>query len=446
VKEKTVENSVQNDILEKNWDAVRENVSGIPVPDLVDLLVGLQKSEQILLFRVLSREQMRDVFSSLESNDKAVLLAELTDEETRQLITDLPSDVQTKMFVELPGHVTLRLINLFDPEDLSEVRQLLDYPEESVGRLMNAEYIAVRPDWFISEALAHIRKMGKDIKNIEIIYVTDSTWHLIDALELKHFILAEVDDRVEKIMDHPFQSLEANEDREVAVRRMERYDLPALPVVNNNGVLLGIVTFDDVFDVAREEATEDFQKTAAVSPLRRSYRNSSIWNLYTKRIGWLFALILVNLVSSGIIASYEGILSSAISLAFFIPLLIGSGGNTGVQSASLMIRSLATEEIQLNQWFKILIKESGEGLLLCTTMGVSAWVLGYFRGGVEVGFVVGLTMIVLVFTANLVGVILPFILIRLRLDPAVASSPLITTLVDALGLLMYFAFAAWILN
>ncbi|HYE68990.1 MAG TPA: magnesium transporter, partial [Anaerovoracaceae bacterium] len=404
------------------------------------------KSEQILLFSVLPREQMGEVFSCLESNKKDELLAGLTDEETRQLITGLPSDERTQLFVELPGQVTQRLINLLSPENLKEVQLLLGYPEESVGRLMNAEYIAVRPDWYIGEALAHIRKRGKDIKNIGIIYVTDSSWHLFDALELKHFILAEPEDRVEKIMDRTFQSLEANDDRELAVRKMERYDLPALPVLNNEGVLLGIVTVDDVFDIAREEATEDFQKTAAVSPLRISYRNSSIWTLYTKRIGWLFVLILVNLVSSGIIAAYEEVLSNTISLAFFIPLLIGTGGNTGVQSASLMIRSLATEEIKLNQWLKTLLKESGEGLLLCISLGLSTWVLGYYRGGFEVGFVVGLTMIVLVFAANLVGVILPFILTRLRFDPAVASSPLITTLVDALGLLMYFTFASLILS
>jgi magnesium transporter len=246
-------------------------------------------------------------------------------------------------------------------------------------------------------------------------------------------------------MDRTYVSLSAFDDREQAVRTMQRYDLAALPVVDSAGVLLGIVTVDDVLDVAQEEATEDFQKVAAVAPLGVRYREAGVWSLYRKRIGWRLVLVAVNLASSGVIALYEEALAAAVALAFFIPLLIGSGGNAGAQSATLMIRALATGDVGLDQWLRTLLKELGVGISLAVTMGVAAWLLGLVRVGVEVGFVVALAMVAIVIVANIIGVTLPFLLIRFRLDPAVASSPLITTIVDATGLLIYFSIATWLL-
>jgi magnesium transporter len=437
--------TIQELLEQRKWSTLREAIVDIPGPDLADMLLSLNQSERVLLFSLLPRQLSSEVFADLAPNDKDDLLKGLTDEETRQLLADLPPDDRTTLLAELPGQVTQRLLNLLSPEDLKEARLLLGFPEESVGRLMTPDYVAVRPHWTISRALDHIREKGKDSETISVIYVIDEDWHLLDALEIQLFILADPNDTVEKIMDYTFVSLSAYDDREEAVRIMDRYNLSALPVIDQDGVLLGIVTVDDVLDVAREEATEDFQKSAAVSPLRISYREASVWSLYRKRIGWLLALVFVNLISSGIIAAYEEVLAASIALAFFIPLLIDTGGNTGAQSASLMIRSLATEDIELSDWLRTLGKELVEGIFLGVTMGVAAWVLGYWRGGVEVAFIVGLTMLSLVIIANLVGVGLPFLLTRLRLDPAVASSPLITTVVDAVGLLIYFSIATWIL-
>lgn len=439
------ESTIKELLEQRRWSILREAIVDIPAPDLADLLLSLNQSERVLLFSLLPRRLSSEVFAYLTPNDKDDLLKGLTDEETRQLLADLPPDDRTTLLAELPGQVTQRLLNLLSPEDLKEARLLLGFPEESVGRLMTPDYVAVRPHWTISRALDHIRTMGKGSETISVIYVIDEDWHLLDALEIQLFILANPNDTVDKIMDYTYVSLSAYDDREEAVRSMDRYDLSALPVIDRDGVLLGIVTVDDVLDVAREEATEDFQKSAAVSPLRISYKEASVWSLYQKRIGWLLALIFVNLISSGIIAAYEEVLAASIALAFFIPLLIDTGGNTGAQSASLMIRSLATEDVELSDWLRTLGKELLEGIFLGITMGVAAWMLGYWRVGVEVAFIVGLTMLSLVIVANLVGVGLPFLLTRLRLDPAVASSPLITTVVDAVGLLIYFSIATWVL-
>jgi magnesium transporter len=437
---------IKNMIIQREWVGLRESVTNLPAPDVAALLMSLEKVERILLFRLLPRHLSSEVFSYLESKDKDVLLKDLTDEEARQILSDLSPDDRIDFFEELPGIAIQRLLNLLSPEDRKETLQLLGYPEESVGRLMNPDYVAVRPDWTIGMALEHIRKKGKDIETINVIYITDEKWRLIDAIELRRFILADPADTVEKIMDYSFVSISAFDDREKAVQMIQHYDLDALPVVDSEGVLIGIVTVDDVLDVAQEEATEDFQKVAAVAPLKMSYRETSIWALYRKRIVWLAALIFVSLVSSGIIAAYEDTLATYIVLVFFIPLLIATGGNTGTQSATLMIRAIATGDVRMGQWLWAVSREIGIGVLLGATMGLATWILGLFRGGLQIGVVVGLAMVSIVVVTNLIGVVLPFVLTKLRLDPAVASSPLITSVADVVGLLIYFSTATLILR
>ncbi len=444
--ETAIKEKIKKYIDERSWSLLRESVADWPPADITDLLLYLDKTERVILFRSLPRQLAARVFANLDTSQMDALLTDLTDEETRRLLADLPPDDRTALLEELPGQVTQRLLNLLNPEDLAEARLLLGFPEESVGRLMTPDYVAVRPEWKVSKALEHIRRRGKGIDNISIIYVTDESWRLLDALELQRFILADPEVAVEEIMDHTYAYLSAYDDREQAVLAIERYDLSALPVINSDGVLVGVVTVDDVLDVAREEATEDFQKSAAVAPLKMSYRDTSVLQLYRKRIGWLVVLVLISLLSSSVIAAFEETLAATLALAFFIPLLIDSGGNAGAQAASLMIRDLATGEIEPAQWAKIMLKEISQGLLLGAAMGVAAFVLGYWRAGAQVGLVVSFSMLVVVLVANLLGILLPFLLTRLKLDPAVASSPLITTLVDSIGLLVYFTIATSLLK
>ena len=247
-------------------------------------------------------------------------------------------------------------------------------------------------------------------------------------------------------MTNSFVSLSAFDHQEEAVKMLRKYDVYSLPVVDSDGVLLGLVTFDDVFDVAQEETTEDIYKSAAVNPLTTSYREASIWELYSKRIGWLVVLVFVSLLSAGVLTFFEETLQKVIALSIFIPLLLGSGGNAGAQSATLMVRALATGDLQLSNWLSTAVKEMVVGLSLGGTLGVLSTVFGFVRGGWEIGLIVGLTTVGIILLASLIGMILPFILTRLQLDPAVASSPLITSITDFLGLLLYFLVAGLILG
>ena len=430
----------------RRWSELKEAVADWPAPELAELVIERDSPDRLLLFRLLTRNLSGEVFSHLDSEAQNALLGELNTDEIRRLITNLEPDDRTHLFEELPDRVVQRLLNLLNPADLKAARLLLSYPDESVGRLMTPEYIAIRPDWTIEQALKHIRVRGRDREVVTTIYVTDDRWKFLDAVDLPQLILAELDETVDKILEHEAVTLSPYDDREEAVRKMGKYDLFVLPVVGADDVLIGIVTADDVLDVAEEEATEDFQLSAAVEPLKVSYREVGVLSLFRKRIPWLLALVVVNLGAAGVIAAYEETLAALISLAFFIPLLMGSGGNAGAQSAMLVVRALATGDVDRSQWLPTLLKEIAVGAILGATMALSAWLLGLFQGGTEVAIVVALAMFLIVLVSNLIGVIVPLLLTRVGIDPAVASSPLITSVADIAGLAIYFAIASWVLQ
>jgi magnesium transporter len=430
----------------RKWRELRELLSELPEPDLADLLVDIGEKKRIVILRLLPRNLLPEVFSYLDISVKEDILQALTDEETRMILSGLTPDDRTDFLEELPGQAIQKVLNLLTPEDRHEALQLLGYPAESVGRLMTPDYVAVRPDWTVRQALDHIREKGKDSETINIIYVINVLGKLIGVLGLRRLILAKPDDRVEGVMEDTIISISALEDREEAVQKIRRYDHVALPVVDAGGILLGIVTIDDLFDVAEEEVTEDFQKSAAVNPLKTSYRESSVLSLYGKRVIWLAVLLGISVITTNIISSQVETLASAIALAFFIPLLIGTGGNTGAQSSTLMIRAMATGDIRDRQWVGAVVREIGIGCLLGTTMGAASWVLGIFKGGWQIALIVSLAMVAIVITSSFLGVILPLILQRLRVDPAIASNPLIASMMDIIGLVIYFSIAAVVLN
>lgn len=430
----------------RKWAEVRERLVEIPEPDISDTLERLGERDRIVLLRLLPREMLSEVFSYLSDRTQTDLLRALTEEETRLILAGLSPDDRTEFLQELPGQAIQKILNLLTPEDRRETLQLLGYPEESVGRLMTPDYVAVRPEWTVDEALAHVRLKGKDSETINVVYVTDARWKLAGVLGLRRLILAPPSERIGDVMEESVVRISAFEDREKAVQLISRYDITVLPVVDASEILLGIVTIDDLFDVAEEEATEDFQKSAAVNPLRASYRESSVLSLYGKRVTWLASLLGISIVTTGILASQAETLNSAIALAFFIPLLIGTGGNTGNQSATLMIRALATGDIRERQWLGALLREVAIGSLLGVTMGLASWLLGFFKGDARIALIVSLAMIAVVIASSLLGVILPVILQRLRIDPAVASNPLIASVMDILGLLIYFSVAQAVLS
>lgn len=432
-------------IAARRWSELREVLEDWPTPEIADLLLALGKVDRVLLFRALPRELAAETFSYLELEQQDALLMELTDEETRGLLADLPPDDRTHLLEELPGQATQRLLNLLGSGDRKEATWLLGYPEDSVGRLMTPDYVAVRPSWTVEQALRHLRARGPRSETVNIVYVVDERWHLLDDIELRRLILAEPETPVREIMDETVTSIPASAEREEAVNLIRRYDLIALPVVDSDGVLLGIVTVDDVMDVAEEEATEDFHRVGSVGPIRTSLRDAAIFFLYRRRIGWLLALVFVNIFSSAGLAAYAETLDGTLALVYFLPLLIGSGGNAGAQSSTLMVRALATGDVQMADWFRLLWKELAVALLMGLTMSAGVAAISAARAP-EVMGVVALTMTISVVFGSLLGMSLPFVLNRLNLDPATASAPLVTSLADISGVLIYMSIATALLG
>jgi magnesium transporter len=310
---------------------------------------------------------------------------------------------------------------------------------------MTPDYVAVHAEWTVADALQHIRTHGQDSETVNRIYVIDQDWRLLDDIELRRIILAPPTARVADLMDHAFASVHAAQDREEAVRIIRRYDQVALPAIDSDGVLVGIVTVDDLLDVAEAEATEDFHKVASVGPIRTSLRDAGIAFLYRRRIGWLMVLVFMNIFSGEALAAFEETIAAAVALVFFLPLLIDSGGNAGSQSATLMVRALATGDVRGRDWLRMLGKEIGVALLLGATMALGVAAISLYRAP-EILPIVAITMTLIVLWGSTIGMLLPFILTRLGRDPAAASAPLITSIADISGVLIYFSIASWYLG
>lgn len=419
----------------------------LAAPEVTDRFLELDHDDRVLLFRALPHHLAAAVFAKLDPATCDRLVLGLTDRETRRLLTTIQPDDRTSLLAGLPGQATQRLLNLVPADERAVTLELLGYPEESVGRLMTPTYLAVRPEWTVERALRHVRTRGRGREDemSNVVFVVDNQWRLIDDLPLQHLVFAEPERLVRDLVDGQYVSLDPETDREHAVVMMRRYQRVALPVVDPDGVLIGAVTVDDIIGVSVEETTEDFYRSSAILPSQRRYWESGLALLYRSRIGWLAGLVLVNLVSSGVIAAYEEMLVSYVALAFFIPLLIDTGGNVGSQSATIMIRAISLGEVRAEQWLRAVMKEAALGLLIGLSLGTMGFALGLSRGGFLIGLVVMITMLLILVLTNLLGVVLPFLLIRLGRDPAVASGPLITSVADGLGLLIYFWVASLIL-
>lgn len=439
---------IQELIEHRSWTDLKIALSDWPAPEIADLLLDVDKPDRVLIFRALPRSISSEVFSHLAYEQRDSLLYDLTDDETKQLLTDLSPDDRTDVLEELPAKVTTRLLMLLSPEDLKEARSLLGYPEYSIGREMTPDFVAIRKDWTVDKAISHIRLFGKDSETINRIYVVDNEGMLLDDILLRYILLAANDEVIENLMDYNVVSISAFDDQEKAVRVMEKYDISALPVVDSEGHLVGIVTFDDIMDISQEETTEDFHKISGINPVESGYLYASIWRLCVKRFPWLFLLMFASSLTSGLISLYDHVIEAFIALTFFLPMLIGTAGNTGTQSATLIIRSLAIEEVQIRDWFRVFIKEFLIGMILGAVLGVFTYFRGYVQEHqkVDLALIIGVSMMLLVLWANLIGALLPLLLKRLKLDPAVISSPFIATLIDATGILIYFNVAMAVMS
>lgn len=443
-------------IKNKDWVALKDILNDVPAVDVAELLEGLEDQVAIVIFRLLKKQKAADVFTYLSSQKGVELLEVFTAQQLSEVMSNLEPDERVALMEELPGHLTQRVMNSMKTEDRKLVQKLLGYPEESVGRLMTPRYVKVRKDWTIGQSLEHIRKYGHSAETVNVIYVVDVHEHLIDDLRLNQLILADPEANIESLMDESFEALSAFEDQEDAVKMLSKYDRVAMPVVDSDGILVGIVTVDDVIDVAEEETTEDMQLMAGMDALDDYYSQTSIFEMVRKRVGWLIVLFIGQMFTATAMGAYEDIIAGAVFLSLFIPMIISSGGNSGSQAATLIIRALSTDDIDMEDWKKIFGRELLSGLLLGLLLGFLGFfvILSYgYAGGSPMNtelilsaLVVSLSLVGVVLFGNLSGSMLPFVLSKLGLDPAVTSAPFVSTLVDVTGIVIYFSIAVALLQ
>lgn len=446
-------------VREGAYSELRSALRGIPAADVADILGSLEPDQAAVCFRFLPRDDAGEVFAYLDADFQEELIEKLGDSALR-VIESMDADDRVRLLDELPPEVAQRIVAKLSPEERRTTQAILGYPQGSVGRLMTPDYVRLKPDWTIAHALDHIRKHGRDAETLNVVYVTDDHGVLIDDLRIRLILLAAPETLVENIMERHFVALRADEPQEEAVRMMGRYDRSALPVVDSRGVLLGIVTADDVADVAEEEATEDIQKIGGVQALEEPYIDTPVLGLVKKRAPWLALLYMSELLTTTALGYFEDEIARAAILATFIPAIISSGGNSGSQASTLVVRAMALREIELKDWFQVFRREIACGLILgliIAIMGfarVNIWgALGLFREDSPeqshytiLAVTISATLIGVVTWGSLIGGMLPFALRRLGLDPATSSNPFVATLVDVTGILIYFTCAIAILS
>jgi magnesium transporter len=442
-------------IEERKLSTLKEILSEWTPADIAELISQISDKEQAIVFRLLPNPLAADTFEYLEFEQQLNLLKAMGKEEVANILNEMSPDDRTALLEDLPSSAAKQLITLLSSDERKIAQTLLGYPENSVGRLMTPDYLAVKPEWTISESLKYIRENGKDSETINIIFVVDDKGKLIDDIRIREFLLKPLNMRVIDLMDENFVVLHVTDDQETAVSLFKKYDRIALPVVDFSGVLLGLVTVDDVLDVAEEEATEDIHKIGGMEALDESYSTISFKNMIKKRAGWLAILFIGEMFTATAMGFFEAEISKAVVLALFVPLIISSGGNSGSQASTLVIRALSLGEITLKDWFFVMRREIISG----ATLGAILAIIGFLRISVWqatsgmygihwilVALTVSCALVGVVLWGTLAGSMLPIILKKFGADPAASSAPLVDTLVDVTGLVIYFSVAIFIMH
>ena len=422
--------------------------------DVAEFLDELGPEETILVFRLLPKEQAAEVFAELEdSDDQERLINALNDKELREVLDELYLDDTVDVIEDMPANVVSRILRNSDPASRSQINQLLNYPKDSAGSIMTTEYVFLHPDATVEESFARIRKEGMDKETIYTCYVTQNRV-LLGVVTVRRLLLSAYETRIRDIMETNVLSVNTHDDKEDVAQMLNKYDLSAIPVVDGDNRLVGIVTFDDAMDVIEEETTEDFEKMAAILPSDKPYLKTGVFETWRSRIPWLMLLMLSATFTGIIITSFESALAACVVLTSFIPMLSGTGGNSGSQSSVAVIRALSLDEIDFSDLVAVVWKEIRVAVLcgVCLAaanfvkmMVVDRWLMHSPEVTPLVALVVCLTLVFTVLCAKVVGCTLPMAAEKLGIDPAVMASPFITTIVDALSLLIYFFFATWIL-
>ncbi len=432
----------------KQFRPLRELLTEMNEVDIAAFLGELEPDQQAIVFRLLPKELAAEVFAYLDdSEDQERLIGALSDRELREVLDELYLDDAVDIIEEMPASVVSRILRNTGAETRQQINELLNYPKDSAGSIMTTEFVSLRPDATVSDCFQRIRREGVDKETIYTCYVTHNRV-LMGVVTVRQLLLADAGTRVRDIMEDHVISVETAMDREEAAQLMSRYDLSALPVVDAEDRVVGIITFDDVLDVFQEEATEDIEKMAAIIPSEKPYMQTSVFRLWRNRIPWLLLLMVSATFTGRIIAGFESALASYAALTIFIPMLMDTGGNCGGQASVTVIRALSLGEIEFRDLPRVLWKELRTAVLCALTLflAVLAKALLLDGQGIRVALVVSLTVFFTVCIAKLVGCTLPMLAKRLGFDPAVMASPFITTVVDALSLLVYFAIATRILG
>lgn len=435
---------------EKRYSEIRRASEDIPAPDLAYLMEEFSKEERAAFFRILSKDHAAEVFAELDFEIAEELIVSFTDNELKQMLEELYLDDTVDMIEEMPAGVVRRILKNSSPENRNIINELLKYPKDSAGTIMTTEYVRLKPEMTVSEAFDHIRKVAIDKETVYNCYVTDSKRRLIGVVSAKRMLISELNTTISQIMEDSVMFALTTEDREVVAGKIEKYGFIALPVVDNEGRLVGIVTVDDAMDVLREEAEEDFAKMAAIIPGEKEYLKTSAFSIFKARIPWLLILMVSATFSSAILGFFEASLIPV--LVLFVPMLMDTGGNSGSQASVTAIRGLSTGEVTPRDVLKILSKEIIVGAMLGLTLGVVAFgkimlidgvVLANPAVTLTVAFAVSISLALTVVCAKIIGSSLPFLAKRIGVDPAVMASPFITTIVDVVGLLLYFAVSSY---
>ncbi len=439
---------IEQGIEKGEFTKIREQIVKLNVVDIALILDELDEKAALIVFRLLPKELSVEVFSYLSKEQQQYIIESITDREIKNIIDNLFMDDTVDVLEEMPANVVKKILRHVSEDRRKLINQFLQYPEYSAGSIMTIEYIDLKKEMTVGQALDKIKRVGIDKETIDICYVMDQSRRLEGVIPLRKLVVSEKDVVIKDIMETNIISVHTHMDREEVGNLFRKYGLLAMPVVDMENRLVGIITVDDVVDIIEQENTEDFQVMAAMEPSDEEYLKTSVFRLARNRIVWLLILMISATFTGNIIKKYNDMLSSVVILATFIPMLMDSAGNAGSQSSTLIIRGLALDEIRLRDFSKVLWKELRVGLLVGLTLSVVNFLRIYLldKVGILIALTVSGSLFITVVTAKIVGSLLPIAAKKLRLDPAIMAGPLITTIVDALALLAYFRIATWLLG
>lgn len=432
----------------KKYSAARDVLETMRAADIAAMLEESEPEVVPLLFRLLPKELAADTFVEMDEDQQQLLIQSFSDSELKEVVDELYMDDAVDLVGEMPANVVMRILRQADPEMRKMINEILKYPEDSAGSIMTTEYVSLRPNMTVEDAIKRIRRTGIDKETINTCYVTADDRRLLGIVTVRALLLNEESSLMEEIMTDDVIKALTTDDRETVAMTFTKYDLSAMPVVDDENRLVGIVTVDDVMDVMQEETTEDIEKMAAITPLDKPYLKTNVFNTYKSRIPWLLLLMISATFTGLIITKFENALASQIALVACIPMLMDTGGNCGSQASVTVIRGISIGEIEFKDILRIIWKEIRVALLVGLTLALTNFIKLMFvdRVGIMVASVVCLTLVVSVIVAKLVGCSLPMFASKLGFDPAVMASPFITTIVDATSLIIYFEIASIVLK